>query len=530
MSDQSASPPPTYVHRILEVFAASGDREAIVNGARRITYAQARSLVLQVAEAFRRSGLKKGDKIAIAAGNTPEVVLVQLAVHAIGAILIFVPAEPVPQERAAFILRAAPDALVFDELYGQGAELARLAGPPHVFSVGPAEEAEDLLALAARMPATPLDDSVAADDIQAVFYTGGTTGHPKMVLHRHNYYDSLLFAAGRRKAESEVPQRFLLCTTVNHGSGQMTTIMALLAGGTLLLMDRFDAGQAIKMLLSEDATSIMLHPVMLNDVLDHPDFPADGFPSLIRVYYGGAPTAPARLRQAIERFGPIMRQTYALTEVSLVTLMEPAEHDLSIPGRLSSAGRPLPQMAEVVILDENCEAVPQGEIGEVCVRGKTIMAEYWQDPEITSETFRGGWFHTGDAGYFDASGYLYLVDRIKDVICTGNPMSNVYTKLLDDLLAEYPGVRAAAAVGIPDAHYGEVIHAALVADAGVVDTDVLKKHVLDVLGPLYVPEAIVFMDSLPWTRIDKIDKKALRTTLTAAAGRGTAQPAGEQPR
>jgi fatty-acyl-CoA synthase len=516
MSGQPGSPP-TYVHRILDVFAANGDREALVNGSRRITYAEARSLVLQIAEAFRRSGLKKGDKIAIAAGNTAEVVLVQLAVHVIGAMLIFVPAEPVPQERAAFLLRAAPDALVFDELYGQGPELARLAGPPLVFSVGPAEEGQDLLALAARMPATPIGDEVTAADIQAVFYTGGTTGHPKMVLHRHNYYDSLLFAAGRRKAESEVPQRFLLCTTVNHGSGQMTTIMALLAGGTLLLMDRFDAGLAIKTLLSENATSIMLHPVMLNDVLDHPDFPADGFPSLIRVYYGGAPTAPARLRQAIERFGPIMRQTYALTEVSLVTLMEPAEHDLSIPGRLSSCGRPLPQMAEVAVLGEDLTPVPQGEIGEVCVRGKTIMAEYWQDPEITAETFRGGWFHTGDAGYFDADGYLFLVDRIKDVICTGNPMSNVYTKLLDDLLAEQPGVHAAAAVGIPDEHYGEVIHAALVADPGTVDTAALSKHVLDVLGPLYVPEAIVFMDSLPWTRVGKVDKKALRATLTATA-------------
>jgi fatty-acyl-CoA synthase len=145
------------------------------------------------------------------------------------------------------------------------------------------------------------------------------------------------------------------------------------------------------------------------------------------------------------------------------------------------------------------------------------MAEYWQDPEITAETFRGGWFHTGDAGYFDADGYLFLVDRIKDVICTGNPMSNVYTKLLDDLLAEQPGVHAAAAVGIPDEHYGEVIHAALVADPGTVDTAALSKHVLDVLGPLYVPEAIVFMDSLPWTRVGKVDKKALRATLTATA-------------
>jgi fatty-acyl-CoA synthase len=144
--------------------------------------------------------------------------------------LIFVPAEPVPRERVAFLRRAAPDALVFDELYGQGPGLARLAGPPLIFSVGPAAEAEDLLALAARMPETPPDDQVTVDDIKAVFYTGGTTGHPKMVLHRHNYYDSLLFAAGRRKAESEVPQRFLLCTTVNHGSGQMTVIMALLAG------------------------------------------------------------------------------------------------------------------------------------------------------------------------------------------------------------------------------------------------------------------------------------------------------------
>ena len=526
MSEQPGTPPPaTYVHRILDSFAANGDREALVNGSRRITYAEARTIVLQVAEAFRQSGLKKGDRVAMATGNTAEVELIQLAVHVIGAILIFVPAEPVPRERAVFLKRAAPDALIFDKLFGQGYELARQAETPRVFSVGPHAEAADLLALAARMPAAPPDDEVTEDDILAVFYTGGTTGRPKMVLHRHKYYDTLLFAAGRRRAESQVPQRFLLCTTVNHGSGQMTAIMALLAGGTIILMDRFDAGQAIKLLISEKATSIMLHPVMLYEVLDHPDFPPGGFPDLIRVYYGGAPTAPARLLEAIERFGPILRQTYALTEVSLVTLMEPPEHDPSVPGRLSSCGRPLTQMAEVAVLDEDCAPVPAGQVGEVCVRGMTVMSEYWQDEEATREVFRGGWFHTGAAGYFDEDNYLYLVDRIKDVICTGNPMSNVYSKLLEDLLAEQSGVHAAAVFGLPDGQYGEAVHVALVADADAVDTVALNKHVLEVLGPLYVPQSIVFVDSLPWTKVGKVDKKALRATLAADAAGAAAHTA-----
>jgi fatty-acyl-CoA synthase len=161
--------------------------------------------------------------------------------------------------------------------------------------------------------------------------------------------------------------------------------------------------------------------------------------------------------------------------------------------------------------------VAVGEVGEVCVRSVIVMAGYWKDEEITREAIRDGWFRTGDLGYLDEEGYLYLVDRIKDVIYTGSPAANVYSKLLEDVLVSQPGVRAAAVIGMPDERYGEAVHAVVVTDCDVpVDVDELKKKALHELGPLYEPQSIVFADSLPWTRVGKIDKKALRATLAAA--------------
>jgi fatty-acyl-CoA synthase len=516
MSDQQSAL--TYVDRIMAELEAGGHRDAIVSGATRITCTQAHSLVLRMAGALRQAGLNQGDAVALACGNTAEVLLLQLAIHLIGCRLVFVPAEPIPRERIDFIKRAEPDALVIDQLFGQGTELARLTQPRLVFSLGPAEEGHDLLALAARTPAVWPIDRAAPEDIISIFYTGGTTGRPKMVLHRHSYYEALVFAAARRNAQSAEMRRVLICTTVNHGSGQLTAIIVLLGGGTIVVMDRFDAGEAIAAMLRERITSVMVHPAMLYGLLDHPDFPANGFPDLIRLHYGGACTAPARVREAIERFGPVLRQTYGLTEVSLVTLMEPDEHDLAVPYRLASCGKALPGMTEVVVVDEDNAPVAAGEVGEVCVRSVLVMAEYWKDEEITRQAIRDGWFHTGDLGYLDQDGYLYLVDRIKDVIYTGSPAANVYSKLLEDVLLSQPGVRAAAVIGMPDERYGEAVHAVVVADPGVpVDVADLKEKAVDELGPLYEPQSIVFADSLPWTRVGKVDKKALRATLAGAA-------------
>jgi fatty-acyl-CoA synthase len=285
----------------------------------------------------------------------------------------------------------------------------------------------------------------------------------------------------------------------------------------VLLMDAFDAGEAIAIMQREHATSLGVVPPMMLEILDHPSFPDGGFPDLVRVHYGGAPTTPARIRQALERFGPVLRQAYGLTEIPVIAFLEPADHDPEIPGRLASCGKPLPFLAdraEISLRDESGREVAQGEIGEVCVQGPLVMAEYLGDPELTAQAMADGWLHTGDLGFFDAEGYLHLVDRLKDVIVTGQTSDNVFSALLEDVLTRVPGVLGAAVVGLPDEAWGEAVHVACVLDGKTaVDPAELRKLAVEELGPLYEPKSVRFVDALPWTSIGKIDKKAVREML-----------------
>lgn len=518
---EASADSPTYIDRLFEIFRTFGEREAVVCGELRLSYRQAHDMVLKLAQALRSEGLGKGDAVAVFAGNRAEAVLTQLAVHLIGCRLVFTPPELSPAERVVFLRRAEISAYVYDPADHDAAQTAVETGLRLIYSLGPAEIGADLLRLAERMPVSMPSERAATGDISTLFYTGGSTGRPKMVLHHHHYYDGPIYSAGRIKAEIAQPCRYLVCTPVSHTSGHVCVLMALFAEGTAILHEGFDPGRIIATIQRERVTNMYLVPPMLNDLLDHPDLPAEGFPSLARVTYSGAPANPVRLQQAIHRLGPVMRQIYGMTEVSNVTRMEPHEHDESIPGRLSACGRPVSALVEVSVRDQAGEVSP-GQVGEVCVRGPIVMAEYWKDPETTAEAMRDSWLHTGDLGRFDEDGFLHIVDRVRDMIITGRAeagiyATNVYSNLLEDVATRQPGVRAAAAVGLPDPRYGESVHLVCAADPGSdVDITELKKRVIDELGPVYEPHSVLLVTTLPKTAAGKIDKKALRRILTEA--------------
>jgi len=508
----------TYLDHLLTALAAGGDHEAFVHRDRRVTYAQTHDGVLRLARVLHDRGLRKGDGVAVFVGNRPEAVQLQIAVHLLGCRLVFVPPEPGQSELAAFIAQADVRAFVFDPTFGRRAvELAESVPVADVLSFGRSSVGEDLTALAAAASPQLPDIQVGREDIVTLLYTGGTTGRSKMVTHLHRYYDGLVAAASRRKGDSPGPQRFLVCTLVTHSSGHVAAITGLLAGGTMILADEFDAGKVLAIMDRERVTGMVLVPPMLYELLDHPACPPNGFPTLTRIHYGGAATAPTRLRQAIERFGPVMRQSYGLTEVPVITILEPAEHDPARPQTLRTCGRPLPGMA-VEVRDEAGTVVPTGSVGEVHVSGFFVMAGYWNDPTATRDAIHNGWLNTGDLGYQDEDGYLYLVDRSKDVIVTGLTSDNVYSRLLDDFLAAQPEVRQAAAVGVPDERFGEAVHLFVVPVPGAqLDLADLRSRVVDELGPLYEPRGMSIVGELPVTRMGKIDKKALRATVTGAA-------------
>ena len=517
-----------YSGRLLEKLAARGDRDTIVYGERRISGREARELVLRYAGALIDLGVDEGDGVALFTVNTPESLLLTLAVHFLGGRLVFVPPEPGNGELGSFIDRADVKLLIFDRIFmGRAAQLARETQVA-ANSLGPADGAPDFLARVGLLSELAPEDVAPASSVVTLFYTGGTTGQPKLVPHGHGFYERIVKAAGTHGSDAADP-KLLAGTLLSHVSGHFASLMMLFSDQTVVLMpgETFDAGTALRVLGREKITSLVVVPPMLYELLDHPDCPAVGFPDLESIYYLGAPAAPARLIQAIDRFGPVLHQVYGATETGLVTELWPAEHDLQRPHILQSCGQPGPGI-DIELRDEHGVITEPGRIGELYIRSAMVTDGYWRDPERTRELKDGEWARSGDLGYRDDEGYFYLADRSRDIIVTGRTSDNVYSRLLDDFLCTLPGVGQAAAVGVPDPELSEAVHVFLVPrDGSELDLPAIRGQVVRELGDLYEPKAFTVMASLPLTTVGKVDKKALRTAhVLAQAARSEASPVG----
>ncbi|KOV81738.1 class I adenylate-forming enzyme family protein [Nocardia sp. NRRL S-836] len=459
----------TYVDLVLERLSTGPDREAVIGGDTRLTRAQARELLFRLADGLARRGIGPGDGVAVFVGNTPEALLLTVAVHLLGARLVYVPPEPGPRELRALVERAEVAAVVVDPEFS-----TRLDGW-HL----------------ADLPGDPVERTPAAT-FTTVSYTGGTTGMPKLAVHGPR-------TSSRWGALQQAPALTMLCNTlITHGSGAGVSIAALVTGSKLVLgPSTFDADTFVRLARDEQVNATFFVPPMMYEVLDHPDCPG---PQFVSVILGGSPLAPHRLRQAIERWGPVVHQGYAMTEALPITLMPAAAVDLAKPDTLRTVGKADPAM-QVEVRD-----------GDVWVRGPYVMRGYWGEPPL-SET-SDGWFNTGDMGYLDDDGYLYLNDRSKDVIVTGRTSDNVYSRLLDDFLVTLPGIRQAAAVSAPDEKVGEAVHLYLVLDDGhELDFDAVRSSVIAELGDLYAPRDVTVVPQLPLTKVGKVDKRKLRSLL-----------------
>jgi len=242
--------------------------------------------------------------------------------------------------------------------------------------------------------------------------------------------------------------------------------------------------------------------------MDHPRLREFDVSSLKTVFYGASPISPSRLRAAVAHFGPIFFQFYGQAEaITTVTVMRREEHDLSSDRRLASCGRPVREAA-VRLLDVDGHEVPDGEPGELCVRGPLLMSGYLNKPEETREALRGGWLHTGDIAVRDGDGFLRLVDRAKDLVITGG--FNVYPRAVEDVLETHPAVATASVFGIPDDHWGEIVVAAVVLRDKNAQASDLVAYVRERKGPVQTPKRIEILDRIPLTAVGKPDKKELR--------------------
>lgn len=497
---------PTSASLAVEALARYPRRTAFVHGKRRLTYCQALALTWRLARALKALGLGPGDGLAYLFANRPEAYLLSVAGLVAGCRVT--PLHPLgsPADHRFVAADIQARLVVTDDVFAGRLDDLRAAGPELAL------ELAELLALAGRQPAEPVECVPGEDDLALLLYTGGTTGRPKgvMLSHRAMVHNAWQTATGWEWPEQI---RFLACTPMSHGVGAMVGPV-LLRGGSIVIVNGFDPERLLATIDDERITATFLVPTMLYVLLDHPSAGRHDLSSLQTVIYGAAPMSPGRLAEALDRIGPVFQQLYAQSEApNTVAALLKHDHDLARPRLLASAGRPVPGV-DVAVLGDDGAPARSGDVGEICVRGRLVMDGYWNAPELTQEVFRGGWLHTGDLAHRDDDGYLFIVDRRKDMIVTGG--FNVYPREVEDVLGEHPTVAMAAVVGVPHPKWGEAVKALVVArEETVPDLDQLRALVRERKGPAQVPKEIEVVDALPLTALGKPDKRALREAAWA---------------
>lgn len=277
----------------------------------------------------------------------------------------------------------------------------------------------------------------------------------------------------------------------------------------------FDKDSVLDGIEQYRASVVYLVPTMIYSLLNYPRTKQCDLSSLKLIMYGASAMSAVRVKEAIKIFGPVLCQAYGQTEApNSISVLTPSDHQSNDERRLQSCGLPSPGI-QVQILDDQCNSVKDGVVGEICVKGPLVMSGYWKEPQLTAEAFAGGWLHTGDLAYRDDAGYLYIVDRKKDVIISGG--FNIYPREVEDVISTHPGVSSVVVFGLTDEKWGEAVTAAVVLRQGAAPcAEEILSLVRQKKGPFHVPKSIKVVDSIPLTSLGKPDKKALRKQYQGA--------------
>ncbi|HTW16382.1 MAG TPA: fatty-acid--CoA ligase FadD8 [Nocardioides sp.] len=489
-----------------------------------LTGGQTAERISQYIQTFEALGAGRGTAGALLALNRPEVLFIlgagqtqgyrRTSLHPLGSLddhayvindaeITSITIDPVPMfvERVLGLLEKCP-------------KLEK------VLTIGPVPDelshvGQDLNAAAASYEPRPLEAAVLdPEHVVSITYTGGTTGKPKGVIGLSRQMNTMTQI---QMSEWEWPEspRFLMCTPLSH-AGAAFFVPTVLKGGCLYVLAKFDPAEVLRTIEEQRITATMLVPSMLYALMDHPDSRTRDLSSLETVYYGASAINPVRLKEAIERFGPIFAQYYGQSEAPMaISYLSKDDHAEAFASgndaRFSSCGRPS-AFARTALLDEDGNQVPVGEPGEICVAGPLLAGGYWNLPEATAETFRDGWMHTGDVAREDEDGFWYIVDRTKDMIVTGG--FNVFPREVEDVVAEHPAIAQVGVIGTPHEKFGEAVTAIVVLREGYELTDAVVAEVQEMVkerkGSVQAPKQVIATDALPLTALGKPDKKALR--------------------
>ena len=512
--------------------ALRGDATFLVQGERRISYAEHARLVWGAARALREEhGLRRGDRLAVLAYNSPDWLISLFGAVCAGGIGVGLNGWWTREEIAYGLEDSGSRYLVVDERLWPRVEslLGDLPGLERVFFVG--EHAPrgtvpigELLVPRDERPDDPLDP----DDPFVLLYTSGTTGRPKACITTHRgtvtQVLGILFSGvagallgGTNPVPSDGAQPASLVTSpLFHVGGLHSGVCTSMTAGAKLVfpVGRFDPDECMRLIERERISIWGAIPTMLHRVVHSPNLGRYDLSSLRAVSFGGAPTPPETIERArnVLPVEPSFSNAYGLTETHGVATLNGGKDLL---GRQTSIGRPIPVL-DLKLVDEDGREVPPGRLGELVIYGPTVTPGYWNRPEATAETVREGWLHTGDLGTRDAEGFFFVVDRAKDMILRGG--ENVYCMEIENCLAEHPAIDEAAIVGVPDREYGERVKAIVRLRPGaVLDAAGVQRHVAAHLAAFKVPEQVEFTErALPRNPAGKLLKNLLRGTGAAS--------------
>lgn len=478
------------------------DREAVVDGALRITYAQLLGRAETMANGVRQLGAVLGDRVGVMSVNSADYLTAYFGIPAGGQVLVPLNQRHADPELTEVLRDCTPRLVIADDEHIERARALAVSCEVRTFA--------ELLHIGNYAPdRTEPATLELGDEIAAIFYTGGTTGRAKGVMLPHASLAAnalhMVIGVGYQPEDT-----YLHCAPMFHLGDGMSVHPVTWVGGRHVFVERFEPAAVLEAIERQRVTCVFLVPAMLTLLLEHLDASDTAFDlsSLRLVLHGGAPIAPALLKRAMTRLGCSFTQSYGMTEAGpILSLLNHEELRLESP-TLESAGQPVAGV-EVRVVRADGTDCDVGEIGEIVARGPNFATGYWGQPALTTDRFGSGWYRSGDLARLDSERYLYIVGRTGDVIISGG--ENVYAAEVEAALATHPALLEASVIAVPSERWGEQVHAAVVLrDGASVSYEELEAHCRAHIAGYKIPRSWEIRPTLPRTGVGKIDKTAIR--------------------